>query len=134
MSKQNLQQKQNNISEKGDRREIVTIAQQTVTYSSPFPHPDILKKYEDILPGSAKDIFEIAISNSECLTNATNKMVWSNMIGELLGMIISWTVIMATLYLGWDLIKSGKDIQGFISIFGPLGAVLGTFIFVKKRK
>lgn len=97
-------------------------------YSGPLPHPDILKKYQDLYSHAAKDIIKNGVAESKHRRRLENIRVWVKLILAFIGIAIFGSL--GYLFLKWsfDLIMSGHTIVG--SIFGGgafitlLGAVL----------
>lgn len=59
-----LEKKLENANDSEERREIIA-REISLTKSGPLPEPDDFKKYEDVLPGSANRIMEMAEKNQD---------------------------------------------------------------------
>ncbi|MCK5416664.1 DUF2335 domain-containing protein [Candidatus Parcubacteria bacterium] len=58
MGKKNKIQNNNNNNQ-------TAVVHQSVSFSGPLPHPDILRKFDEVCPGTAKIIIEMAKTQSE---------------------------------------------------------------------
>lgn len=96
-------------------------------YSDPIPHPDILKKYDDMYPGAAKEIIDNGVQESvhrrsmesEMLKQSVNKDIRRDLMGFLVGILI---IVFGfyLCYLGHTVIGtlfSGVSSVGLVSIF-----------------
>ncbi|MBP9670626.1 DUF2335 domain-containing protein [Candidatus Woesebacteria bacterium] len=85
-------------------------------FSGPIPPPNILKGYEDVLPGSAHRIISMAERQSKHRQGIESSVISSNILNEKRGMsfalIINIAVILGAVYL----IAIGKELTGFITL------------------
>lgn len=97
-------------------------------YSGPIPHPDILRGIEDIAPGSAAKVIQMALDQGKhrqemerhvvrCQTNQSSTGQW-------LGFTIAMFGIIASVYL----IATGHDVAG--SVLGGIDLISLVSIFV----
>ena len=62
-----------------NRNQSVSIERRSVEFfSGPFPHPDILKKFNDVVPGSAERIIKMAEDQSAHRKELENKVIASD--------------------------------------------------------
>lgn len=98
-------------------------------FSGPLPHPAILAKYEEILPGAADRIIKMAEEQSKHRQFLENKVISSGVInsklGLIFGLIIGLAGIIASVILG---IYGQPLLSGIIGI-GSIGSLVGTFIY-----
>lgn len=88
------------------------------SYSGPLPHPSILDRYEQTLPGAADRIIKMAENQSAHRQEIERKVVSSNINNEKLGMhfafIITSIIVVASVFL----IYVNRQITGFITLVG----------------
>ncbi|HLD26367.1 MAG TPA: DUF2335 domain-containing protein [Patescibacteria group bacterium] len=122
-SSKNNKDQQKNFVKEFHRREVFT---------GPLPHPDVLKKYEETLKGSANRIIKLTEGQTSHRQALEKKVIGSNVWNERIGMIfsfiITFTVIIGAIYL----IRSDKQIGGLISLILALG--IQAYNFYTRRK
>ena len=104
-------------------------------YSGPLPHPAVLKQFDDVLPGSAKQIFDMALAEQQnrfkndetdrsvSRANATRQLI-STLLGQATSFIIAVSGIGGAIYL----ISTGKGAEGLAIVLTPL-AGLGLIVW-----
>jgi uncharacterized membrane protein len=93
-------------------------------FSGPLPPPEILKKYEELLSGSANRIFVMAEGQSQHRQTLEKKVVESNCFNERLRMALGFAICV----LAISLVMRGKDASGIAAIVGALAAPVAVFI------
>ncbi|MDR3711456.1 MAG: DUF2335 domain-containing protein [Puia sp.] len=96
-------------------------------FSGPMPHPDILRGMEEIVPGSAKEIIGMSLSQSEHRKNleqiALKSQTKQSSTGQWLGFVIAIFGLggaFALVYTGHDAAGSvlgSFDLIGLVSVF-----------------
>lgn len=126
------------------------IHHKTEVFQGPVPHPDILAGMERVVPGSARDLFEMAKAETahqhemEVLTTTANinaqrkqleiadyqsKAVFrSDTLGQIAGIIVSMTCIGAAVYLA----VNGHEWVAVVLAGIPTAAVIQAF-FAKRK-
>ena len=59
-------------------------------YSGPIPHPNILRQFEEVIPGSAERILKMAEKEQEHRHEFENKIISHKKIMELTGLIFGF--------------------------------------------
>jgi uncharacterized membrane protein len=97
--------------------------------SGPIPSPQILKAYDLIEPGLAKDIVEMAKAQSEHrmkleskVINGDGRRAWG---GLIFGFVISCVALGGGIYL----IDRGHDTSGAIIATGSLASLVSVFVY-----
>lgn len=114
-------------------KQLVQAEVREEVYSGPLPHPEHLKKYDDVYPGAAKIIIETFIKQSDHRRNLESKVVTANVKNERLGQIFAFVLSLIVIGCGGGLIYFGKNVAGLAAILTPLAALTGIF-FGGKRK
>ena len=92
-----------------------------------------MEKYEHILPGSAERILSMAESQSKHRHTQESKFLDSSLINTRIGMIFGFIISMTTIISGVFLIFFDKSTEGLSTILGSLVALVGIFIYSKKK-
>lgn len=123
-----LQEKGGNIPESKRKEIAITLA---TRFSGPLPPPDILQAYEEIVPGSAKMIFDCFQKQSDHRIKledyAVRSQIFQSGLGQVFGFILSAGCVGASIYVSY---------LGFVELGVTLGGItvvaLAT-IFVKGK-
>jgi len=98
-------------------------------FAGPLPPPDLMAKYDQILPGSAERILKMA-ENEQMVSNEISlKLTKYIGRGQLFGFILGLVTIIGGLFL----IYVGKDITGLASLLSGLGALLLAHLYGHKK-
>lgn len=102
-------------------------------YSGPIPHPDILKKYEDIFPGAAKAIIENGIEESRHRRSLEDnrqkrrgRLAWLTLIALLLISVIFVILSFVLILKNHKIIGSIFGGGGFLALVGNLITLVST--------
>lgn len=109
-------------------------AVQLTTYSGPLPHPETLRQFEEILPGSAKRIFNDFELQSSHRRALERKVVNSEAFRQIAGSISSGLIGLLGVAGGLWLVHEGRDISGLAAVFATLASLLGTFLYQSHKK
>lgn len=99
-----------------------------------LPHPDILRQYEKILPGSTDRILRMAEKISDHIMAIESGVINSNIKLSFLGWVSATIIVMMFVTLGGALVYLNRNIEGFVSMITPVAAVAGIFIYGKKEQ
>ena len=83
-------------------------------FAGPLPHPHILKKYEEILPGCADRIIKMAEEQSKHRMGLEKEVVGANIKNEKMGMFFGFTMSFIVIATSTYLVSINKSIEGFI--------------------
>ena len=104
------------------------------SFSGPLPHPDILARYNEVVPNGAERIFaafERQGAHRESLEICVVQgNVKSQSRGSWFGFIISMTAVLAGTYL----IAIGKGVWGLPTIISSLAALVGVFYYGRRQQ
>ena len=106
---------------------------ESMTYSGPIPHPQLLKEFNDVIPNGADRIMTMAEKQSEHRISLEEKLVNANnrdsLLGVVFGGVIALLIVLGTIFLIYD----NKDIQGFSLLIGSSVAYISVFLKSKSR-
>jgi len=103
-------------------------------FSGPLPPPETLRKYEELLPGSADRIFRMVETQSNHRQALESTVIISNCKNERLGMIFGFTICVLAISAGIYAVLRGNQGFGIASIVSALAALVAVFIYGKTRQ
>ncbi len=99
------------------------------SFSGPIPPPDILMRYNDIVPGAAERIIKMAEEQSVHRKELEKKVIDSDISrsrwGQILGFFIAIVGLMVS---GWISTYGNAVAGGFIGV-GTLASLVGVFMY-----
>lgn len=110
---------------------FVITAQQ---FSGPLPPPEILRRYNETVPGCAERIIAMAERQGAHRQGLESKVINSNIINERMGMLLGFALCVAALSAGTYLILQGKDATGIAAIIIALASPAAVFIYGKRKQ
>lgn len=105
-----------------------------VSYSGPIPPPEMLRGYEEILPGAMDRILAMAERQESHRHSLESASVLGNLDAQRTGQYIAGTVVILGMGIGAFLISTGKDIAGFTAMLTPLGIAAGLFLVGRAKQ
>lgn len=123
-------EKQSHDQERG----VTTMEQRLEMYSGPLPHPDLLKRYREIIPDAPERILRMAENQTAHRIEIEKNVIKGNLLNERLGLIAGFVVCMSALYLGTKILLSGHEVYGFAAIVTALASLVGLNIYAKKSE
>lgn len=110
-------------------------------WSGPLPPPETLREYEEIIPGSARAIFETAqdtrrlvAAQSEHRMKLEKTVIESDVRSAVTGQWLSFIVMMTAMLIGAYIIQIGKSAEGFATIIAAVGALTGLSIYAVRTR
>ena len=114
--------------------EELTIARSSKSFSGPLPPPESLAEYEQISPGFADRIIQMAEKEQghrhqldEQRWPAQKKLLSR---GQVFAFILSLSIVIGGIWL----LLEDKQISGFVTLLGAIGVVAGPFIYTMRWK
>lgn len=103
-------------------------------YSGPLPRPEDLAKYDQIVPGAAERIINMAEREMDHRHKTDNKTTKNIVRVTLLGIIFAFiSVLILSGLVGYALYKGFDSVAASIAV-GSIAAVAGVFIFFKSKQ
>lgn len=128
------QQPKRGMSNVQQSRTVARLAiQKSEIYSGPLPHPDIMEKYESILPGAADRIINMAEKQSDHRMSCEKYFLSASMRQSNLGQFIAAVITLSGVLGGVYLLANNKSIAGYTTFVGSLGTLAGIFIATKEK-
>lgn len=107
----------------------VSSLQVSQTYSGPIPPPDLLRKYDEVVPGAARSILDSWVRQCDHRIRLESRVVTSDILRSWAGLACGFVVALVALVGGGYLIVSGHEISGAVLSTSALAGLVGTFIY-----
>ncbi|MGL4672176.1 MAG: DUF2335 domain-containing protein [Cetobacterium sp.] len=125
-------QKSVQASGKNDNGQEVKLVHQEA-YQGPLPHPDLLVKYEEIIPGSAERILSMAEKEQQHRHQLENEVIKKEIAQKGRGLNFGFTLALLIIVVGAYLLIIDKSLQGFSLILGSIAMIIAPFFFNKNN-
>ena len=129
--KPEIQAPANQQSEKKQRliAEIEMMAR--VRFSGPLPPPDLLARYNEIIPNGAERIFAMAENQARHREKLETKVIEGNVSTQREGSWFAFILTLVALIGGMFLIYVVKNVSGLVAIIAALVSLASVFFFSK---
>ena len=108
-------------------------------YSGVLPHPSIVQQYDQLVPGAAREILNMAqtqqihrMEMEKKEQEHDHKLLNSTLKLQLIGQVTAALIILSTLFISFYLIFTGHSIEGLVAVLLPLAGVAA--VVIKGRK
>jgi uncharacterized membrane protein len=101
-------------------------------FSGPLPHPQILKGYEEVLPGLADRIMKMAEKQSEHRKEIENTVIITHTKNRRRGLIFAFIITIVAIVVGGLLVYSNHPVGAAVASILPIGSIVGAFIYQKR--
>lgn len=98
-------------------------------YSGPIPHPETIRLYEEVFPGAAKIIFELAQSQARHRQELEKIAISSGARDSAIGIVCGFILGMTAICGGVLCILKGFQWGGGIIGTGGLSGLVGVFVY-----
>lgn len=102
------------------------------TFAGPIPHPDIIEKYNKILPGAAERIFTSWENQTQHRQSLERSIVKTDNLKSILGVILGFIVVIITIIGGIITALNGHPLFG--SGLSLVGLAMLATAFITSRK
>lgn len=103
-------------------------------FSGPIPHPEIIERYEKILPGAAKIIFEEWDSQVKHRHNIERSVIKTDNIKSILGVFFGFLTVLIIIGGGVYTALNGLQLFGGGLSLAGLAIIVTAFITSRKSK
>lgn len=103
-------------------------------FKGPVPPPEVIREYEQILPGLADRIFKMAEDQSAHRRAMETKEVNSINFRALLGLVFAFIIILVVILVGAYLIYNDHPITGLVAMLSASVYIVYNFITGKKAE
>lgn len=115
-------------------RRVVEMRMEAYSYRSPVVPPQVLQGYEEIVPGSARQIMDDAHSQTTHRQGLENRHLNATVANSRRGQWFAFIIAMTVVVGGILLIATGAGAWGLAVLLPGLAILAGTFIFSEVRK
>ena len=98
-------------------------------FSGPLPHPEILKKFDEVVPGAAERIIKMAEEQSSHRKELEKRVIDSDISRSKWGQILGFTIAIVGLIVAAFVAIYGNAIAGGIIGVGTLASLVGVFMY-----
>jgi uncharacterized membrane protein len=118
------------LSRSSEGNRVSRISAVAVTsYSGPLPPPEVLARFEELYPGSAKLIIDDFLNESIQRREAERKILPILLFKQLLGAVSASLLGIVGLGGGIWLSHEGRPLGGLSAVLGTLGTLLAIFLY-----
>jgi len=101
----------------------------STSYSGPIPPPELLKRFDEIEPGTAKKILQLWEDQSRHRMGLEKYVIHSDVYRSWAGLVCGFLIAVFTIVTGGYLVLSGHDgAGGTIATLG-LASLVGVFVY-----
>lgn len=113
---------------------LTRVQAQVSAFRGPLPPPEILREYDQILPGLAERVVTMAENQSRHRQDVEKSVISTRNRNETLGQIFGF--ILALVIAGGSiwLIFMGKKIEGLATIIAEIASLAGIFIYARRKQ
>jgi len=100
-------------------------------FSGPLPLPNLIARYNEIIPNGAERIMAMAERQSAHREQMEARVVNGNVASQTRGSYFAFILALISIMGGFFLIYAGKNAQGLVAIIVSVGSLAGVFIYSK---
>lgn len=117
-----------------DNLKGITVTGVSQSFSGPLPHPEILRKFDEVVPGAAERIIKMAEDQSFHRKELEKKVIDSDIARSKWGQILGFVIAIAGLGVSAIVAVYGNAIVGGIISVGTLASLVGVFMYGSKMR
>jgi uncharacterized membrane protein len=115
-------------------REILRHSSVEMTsFSGPWPHPAIVKGYEELNPGAAAEFIDFANREQAHRHEMDKGRLETSRTLAVRGQVFALVVALVAMGIGGACLLTGRNVYGFVLLLTPLAVLLGVFIWWAKK-
>src|SRR3990167_2352961 len=104
------------------------------SFSGPLPPPEILRKFDEVVPGAAERIIKMAEDQSIHRKELEKKVIDSDIARSKWGQILGFVIAITGLAVSAIIVVYGNAIAGGIIGVGTLASLVGVFMYGSKTR
>ncbi len=119
------------------KNKSIQVRQQQINiqqFQGPIPPPEILARYDEVIPGGADRILAMAERQAAHRQELEKRVITSNITGERWGAGLGFVLAMTALIGGFYLVGTGYGSVGIASIISSLAIPAGAFAYGKYQQ
>lgn len=107
---------------------------QAAYFSGPIPPPEVLQRYNDVIPNGAERILAMAEKQGAHREKLEAQVVTGNISSQKLGSTYAFILSLAAIVGGVWLIHDGKSVTGLATIIADLATLASVFIASRNKQ
>ncbi|WP_296560133.1 DUF2335 domain-containing protein [uncultured Acetobacterium sp.] len=118
--------------EQKSKEELLSIVMQMTReerFSGPLPHPQILRGYEEVVPGAAERILSMAENQATHRQQLEKAVINSNVRDSRMGVVFAFVIGIVGVSGGIYAVLQGAEWAGTLISGVSLGSIVGSFIY-----
>lgn len=112
----------------------VTRVTQAVQFSGPLPPPELLERYNEVIPNGAERIMAMAERQSAHRESLEAQVIAGNIANQARGSLYAFILCLVALLGGFALIMMGKNAYGLVSIVTSVTALATVFVYARREQ
>lgn len=116
----------------GERR--TQLLMQASSFSGPLPPPDLLRGYDEVVPGCADRIITQFEEQGRHRRKQESRVISHRLFSSTFGQILAFLLLLSIIGAGTFLAYSGKEVAGFGTIATAVAGAAGVLILAKKAQ
>jgi uncharacterized membrane protein len=105
------------------------VLRQSQSFSGPLPPPEMLRKFDEVVPGAAERIIKMAEEQSAHRKDLEKKVIESDISRSKWGQVLGFIIAVAGLAFSALIAIYGSAIAGGIIGIGTLASLVGVFMY-----
>lgn len=123
-----------NQGDRGDENSHAIVSQTSVVFSGPLPPPQVLKQYNDIVPGAADRVLSMAEEQSKHRQHLERYVIRTDGLKSVLGLLFAFGVAVIGLISGAYSAIKGQPLFGATVSITVLGGIVYAFIYGTRER
>jgi len=115
-----------------EQESVATFRSRSEIYSGPLPHPEILNRYDEIIPGAAERILKMAENEQGHRLTMDKESTTNAIVMGYLGITFAFFAVIMLVCLVYYALSKGFDTAAATISVGAIASVASVFIFFKK--
>lgn len=103
-------------------------------FSGPLPPPEILARYDEIVPGAADRILVMAEKQADHRRYLERRVIDSDMTRSAQGLILGFVLVLVLGLGGIGLMAAGQSVNGLVALLGTLVTMAGIFVYAHESR
>jgi len=103
-------------------------------YSYPFPPPDLLERYDSIIPNGAERIIQLVERQSAHRQDLESRVIGNDILLSRAGLISATVITLGALVVAGILAVNGGSFEGLAAAIGSIAILAGVFYYGTKSR